>query len=122
MESTKAAIVGLLTAEDTRTNYYHDAEQTRHLLAHDRMYDADVNLLFFSTDLRLEGSGGAAPKAALEARRTDPAYSGRMNDLIIFLHDPNLASATYQNRIIECCEFAIENGYRFDFPMNVAMR
>ena len=115
-------IIGLLTAEDSRRNYCHDEEQTAFLRANDRMYDAELGLTFFSTDLRLEGAGGEAPKAELEARLKDPAYAGRMNDLIIFLHDPNIATKPYQDRIIECCEFAVENGYRFGFPMDAVER
>lgn len=120
MKNTKPAIVGLLTAEDTRTNYYHNADQTNYLLAHDRLYDNNTKLLFFSTDIRLDTD--STPKTTLETRETDSNFSDRMNDLVIFIHDDGLIKSSYWQRVTDCLEYAIENGYRFDFPMNVTMR
>ncbi|WP_320165392.1 BppU family phage baseplate upper protein [uncultured Trichococcus sp.] len=118
IKKLKGGIVGLLTAEDSRVNYYHNAEQTTRLLNYDRMYDSTNNLMFFSTDLRLDVVAGYDD---LMSRQSDVNYTNQMNDILLLVHDPNINFAGFQTRIINCCNFAIENGYRFDFPMNVVM-
>lgn len=107
---------GLLTSEDVRTNYYLDAYQTEFMQKHDRLYDSQNNLMLFSTDLRLEYTPNVTE--ALSNIVNNVEYASRSNDLVIFTHEPNLSQPVIQQKIIDCCEFAVTNGYDFDFPQN----
>ena len=120
MRDTKYfGILGLLNAEDTRTSYYHNPEQVKYLQEHDRLFDPSNSITFFSTDMRLENVSNVS--ALLNQRKSDIEYVNRMHDLVIFTHEPQLSSTGIQAKIEDCCKFAISNGYKFEFPMNVIL-
>ena len=115
-KKTNASIIGLLTSEDIRMNYHLTTSQNDYLQTHDRLYDYENNIHFFSTDFRLESVGNV--NVELSTRLNSINYVNRMNDLIIFTHEEFLGQTTMQTKIEQCCEFAVNNGYMFDFPQN----
>lgn len=116
IQKVNLGIEGFLTSEDSRANYHLTTEQNNYMKTHDRLMDYGNNVKLFSTDLRLENTTDAY--ATLTSRITDIAYGGRMNDIIIFTHEQYLVQTTMQEKIEACCQFARDNGYRFDFPMH----
>lgn len=107
---------GLLTSEDVRKNYYLDEYQTAYMQKHDRLFDYQNNLRLFSTDIRLEYTPDVT--SSLSNIINGVEYASRSNDLIIFTHEQYLIQTDIQQKIIECCNFALANGYDFDFPQN----
>lgn len=107
---------GLLTSEDVRTNYYLDEYQSEFMQKHDRLFDYQNNLMLFSTDIRLEYTPDVT--SSLSNIVNNVEYASRVNELIIFTHEQYLNQTDIQQKIIECCNFALANGYDFDFPQN----
>jgi hypothetical protein len=54
----------------------------------------------------------------MATRENSIDYLERMNDLIIFTHEYELVNQSILTKLEDCCEYAIANGYHFDFPMN----
>lgn len=115
-ETDKCSIIGLLSAEDTRTSYYHSDSQRDYLQKHDKYIDYENGLTFYSTDLRLENVNNVTNE--LNNRLSDISYSSTMNALIIFTHENHLSTSLMRDKIRQCCVFAKNNGYNFDYPMN----
>lgn len=115
-KKTDAGINGLLYPEDIRNGYYLNADQRAYLEKNDRWYDTATGLYFFSTDIRLEYITNAM--TTLNTRKADLAFAKRMNDLVIFTHELFITESVTKTKIEDCCKFAKENGYEFDYPMN----
>jgi hypothetical protein len=118
--TSKFGIIGLLSAEDVRTSYYQTAAQRDFLQTHDRLFDSSTGLTFFSTDIRLEDVTNVSTELA--NRKASITYADRMNDLVIFTHEYLLNDQTIRTKIEQCCQFAVANGYRFDYPMNKLLK
>ncbi|PSL40729.1 hypothetical protein B0H99_104191 [Planomicrobium soli] len=111
----KHGITGLLTADDSRDEvYYLDGCQREQLLEKERYFDADEKLFFIKTNLRLENE--PAPVLKLEARKN--AFHDREHSQCIFTHENQLDSPEIKKKIMDCCEWANVNGYKFGFPMD----
>lgn len=108
--------IGLITAEDIRTNYHLTTTQRDYLTKHDRLYDAVNDLTLFATDLRLENVTDMT--VTLNERKASLAYSGTMRDILLFTHEYYLGQAATQAKFTAACQWAVANGYAFDFPQN----
>ncbi|WP_430483178.1 BppU family phage baseplate upper protein [Rossellomorea marisflavi] len=109
------SVIGLLSAEDTRTSYYHSTYQRDFLQTHDRLIDHPNRMTFLSTDIRLESTENVTIE--LNSRKSNVAYGNKMDGLIVFTHEYLLSDPTVKSKIVACCDFARSNGYSFDFPM-----
>ena len=108
--------VGLITSEDVRQNYHLDSQTNTYMQTHDRHFDYTNGLHLFSTDLRLENITDVA--TALSSRKHDSAYAGRMKELLLFTHENYLSESTMKSKIESACQWAVTNGYSFEFPQN----
>lgn len=107
--------------EARETNYYLSDEQSTYLDARDRYYDSETQLCIFKTDFRLE---------QIQQRWSNVngclnyynSAGGSMQafDMIVFSHEWNFMQfASYAETIFA---WALNKGYRFDFPMNVLLK
>lgn len=107
--------------EARETNYYLSDEQSTYLDARDRYYDSETQLCIFKTDFRLE---------QIQQRWSNVngclnyynSADGSMQafDMIVFSHEWNfMRFASDAERIFA---WALDKGYRFDFPMNVLLK
>jgi len=111
----KNGIVGLLTADSNITSYSMSADDTAYLQKNSKLYDYATKLTFMSTDMRTENYG---PLFELRKRYHDIDYSSRMDYLIIFTHEWQDTTLTL-SKFTECCQFARDYGYVFEFPQNL---
>ena len=135
--SATLGIQGLLTADDDRNSYYLNTKQNINLKISDIYKDPVTDLTFFSTDLRLDifnptfksNHNYIKPKRdsiyrELQFRINSPSICQAYQDLIIFTHE--WECVTVDGEVItskirgleECCKFAKNYGYSFDFPQN----
>jgi len=113
MKNTSCGILGLLCADDTRKSYFLDEATSLFIYNRNRYDDPSSQLMFFPTNLRMESV------ADLDARLSElgkTPWENESRDLILFTHESQLNSAT-KSKLEKCCQFAIENGYAFAFPM-----
>ena len=108
-EHSEYGVTGLLSAEDNRHSYDLSAEQCDELKRYGRMRDQARDLTFYRTDMRLEHVPDVESQLKL--------FQAAEKDLIIFTHEKYLFTEEMKEKIRLCCEFAVGNGYRFDFPM-----
>lgn len=120
--------LGFLGCDDWRynkeareTNYYLSDEQSTYLDARDRYYDSETQLCIFKTDFRLEQiqQRWSNVKACLKYYNS---AGGAMQafDMIVFSHEWNFMQFASDAETIFA--WALDNGYRFDFPMNVLLK
>lgn len=91
------------------------ADDTAYLQNNSKLYDYVTNLTFMSTDMRTENYG---PLFELRKRYHDINFASRMDSLIIFTHEWQDATLTL-SRFEECCQFARNYGYIFEFPQKL---
>ena len=117
-----AGVVALLTADDSRASYYLDTEQYTYINTHERVNDVTNFIHFFKTEKRLE----QVPDIDewLAQFLTVP-YVNMATDMVLFTHEvhiyPNVLGAVLTDmvdKIAICAQWALVNGYSFDFPMN----
>lgn len=113
MRDTKCGVQGLLTADDTRRSYYLSANHNEYLFHHDRMYDEANSLYFFTTDLRMEKIADMSVQLAL---LSTPEWADKAAELIVFTHERELNEVTNKTKLRQCCQYGLDNNYRFDFP------
>ena len=102
-------ITGLLGADSAdRENYYLNDEQSKMVHENEYYEDEDTNIYFFDTDLRIENMNDNMEEQ-LNSMSED-------NDLIIFTHEWKLNN-NIKEKINKICEWAVENGYVFSFPI-----
>lgn len=107
--------------EARETNYYLSDEQSTYLDARDRYYDSETQLCIFKTDFRLE---------QIQQRWSNVngclnyynSAGGSMQafDMIVFSHEWNFMQFASDAETIFA--WALDKGYRFDFPMNVLLK
>lgn len=107
--------------EARETNYYLSDEQSTYLDARDRYYDSETQLCIFKTDFRLEQiqQRWRNVKGCLNYYNS-AGGSMQAFDMIVFSHEWNFMQfASYAETIFA---WALDKGYRFDFPMNVLLK
>ena len=112
MINAENGIEGVLGADDKRRSYYLDDEKNSYLYTYD--YYEDNNLEFFRTDLRMELIDDI-DKSLAELNTNELE---KKDILIIFTHEWQLPNEEIKEKLEKCCEFAKNNGYKFDYPMN----
>ena len=104
-------IVGLLTADDNRKNYYLNSVDNSFIYNHDEIYDTDTKLFFFSTDFRTEYVDNIDFK--LKELDND-CWNNQTGDLVVFSHEWAL-SMENKNKIEKVCKYAHNRKYSFIF-------
>jgi hypothetical protein len=107
--------------EARETNYYLSDEQSTYLDARDRYYDSETQLCIFKTDFRLEQIQQRWRNVKACLNYYDSA-GGAMQafDMIVFSHECNFMQFASDAETIFA--WALDKGYRFDFPMNVLLK
>ena len=107
--------------EARETNYYLSDEQSTYLDARDRYYDSETQLCIFKTDFRLEQiqQRWRNVKACLNYYNS-AGGSMQAFDMIVFSHEWNFMQFASDAETIFA--WALDKGYRFDFPMNVLLK
>jgi hypothetical protein len=107
--------------EARETNYYLSDEQSTYLDARYRYYDSENQLCIFKTDFRLEQiqqrwrNVNVCLNYYNSAGRSMQAF-----DMIVFSHEWNFMQFASDAETIFA--WALDKGYRFDFPMNVLLK
>ena len=103
-------IRGLISAEDDRIAYFHTEEQSRTLRQQDRLDPTGLGLTF------------SAPRCGLKIQRDIAAFwkilAGRrkMEELLVFTHEPFLEEERIRQMFRSCAAFARERDWGFGFP------
>lgn len=107
--------------EARETNYYLSDEQSTYLDARDRYYDSETQLCIFKTDFRLEQiqQRWRNVKGCLNYYNS-AGGSMQAFDMIVFSHEWNFMQFASDAKTIFA--WALDKGYRFDFPMNVLLK
>lgn len=107
--------------EARETNYYLSDEQSTYLDARDRYYDSETQLCIFKTDFRLEQikQRWSNVKTCLNYY-TSAGGAKQAFDMIVFSHEWNFMQFASDAETIFA--WALDKGYRFDFPMNVLLK
>lgn len=107
----KEPVIGLLTADDNRSNYYLSPNENTWIYCHDELVEKRLKIKLYSTDFRIEYVTNMDSKIK-ELR--DVCWNNQLGDLVVFTHEWALS---YENRIkIEkICVYAVENNYDFVF-------
>lgn len=107
--------------EARETNYYLSDEQSTYLDARDRYYDSETQLCIFKTDFRLEQiqQRWSNVKGCLNYYNS-AGGSMQAFDMIVFSHEWNFMQFASDAETIFA--WALDKGYRFDFPMNVLLK
>jgi hypothetical protein len=116
---------GFLSTDDARISYYLTSDQAKYINKNDSLYDADNDIYFFSSETRLES---VKDSIAFLAQFLTPAYANRANIMPIFTHEHMLCNLKGElrpekdylfGRMETCIQWAIANGYVFEYPMNI---
>lgn len=137
LRDANCGIIGLLTADDSRTSYYLTQAQADYIRGNGILYDTTNGLVFLDTALRLDWfvSGFTSAYQYDEPTEDNPydelvlrygsAERGKLfSNLVVFLHEWQVYNASYQvntamkNMIEQVCRFGQDYGYDFEFPMN----
>jgi hypothetical protein len=105
-------LVGALGADDTRQSYYLNEGEYNYLFNHERFYDATHQLMFVTTDVRLERDG-LTPFVNMQS---NSAWGSKAKELIVFTHE--WALTQQKENIISAVNYAYVNDYDFDYPQN----
>lgn len=114
MMNTENGIEGVLGADDKRRSYYLDDEKNSYLYTYD--YYENDKLKFFRTDLRMELIDDIDKE--LDKVKNSSEYKNKNDILIIFTHEWQLPNDRIKEKLEKCCNFANDNEYVFDYPMN----
>ena len=96
---------GYLSADDDRDIYLFNSDQSKYIAQLDYYYDIWNGIYFVPTDIRLEKTDD------LELSLTEKSNN---RYLIFFTHEWALDKDIYK-KIEECCQFAQERGYCWDY-------
>ena len=124
MRDADAGIVGLLSAYDNRDSYYLSSADSAYVFSHGRLYDTANRLTFFRSLYAIEALD---PTTILPALLTLAGTNGS-DYAILMMHEYGVYGSDYQivtsmkNRLEYACNWAKENGYVWDFPMNRILR
>lgn len=111
MQNCEYGITGLLTADDTRISYYFDDALNKYIIENNDYYDTDKNLRLIRTQTRLE-----SVKNTADTLSSMSDYNGKI--LEIFTHESEY-KGNVRSRLKSYIEWAYNNGYSFDYAMNV---
>jgi len=106
------AIIGLLTADDDRTQYYLTEDVNDYIYSHDYYYDTKLDIALFSTDIRVEYVDDIRLK--IQEFGGD-AWNNQLGFLEIFTHEWIL-NVDVKKKVEEFCRWAVDRGYVFEFP------
>lgn len=96
-KDAKYGIQGLLAADDERFSYYHNQAQHDSLIADNVLYDADLELTFRRTNIRLE------KETDIELlRRKIKTFTGEFP--VVFTHERYLSQEDIKYRIKVCLQ------------------
>ncbi|MDB1693487.1 hypothetical protein PMV44_16690 [Enterococcus casseliflavus] len=117
MRDLPGGVMGMLTADDNRNVTHLGLANESYLRNHDRMYDEELNVMYLSTDLRLENSDDVYLSLS-------NILLGEMSEsLIVFSHEYIFYDSNFALKTIDKIEmvgtFAKELGLKFEFPQNV---
>lgn len=104
-------ITGLLTADDLRNSYGLSPAEKAYLYSHDLMKKDD--LIYYSTDLRIELIEDIDAK--IKEVETSAAWNNQTDYLVVFTHEWALSEENVIKNISKLAEWAMEDGYEFDF-------
>lgn len=96
-KNAKYGIEGLLAADDVRYSYYHDTEQHDKLMAENVWYDAELDLTFRRTNIRLENE---RDMEVLKRKIRD--FKGGMQ--VVFTHECYLQQEEMKQKIEICLQ------------------
>ena len=126
MRDTNIGIIGLLTADDSRDSYFLSVADYTYINAHDRIIDTLNHMKFFKSEKRLEN---AANISTYLSDFLTPSFANMSNDLVLFTHEQQIyptvsgvVTTAMVDKIEACASWAYNNGYRFDYLMNVVLR
>ena len=137
LRDANCGIVGLLTADDSRTSYYLSPEQAVYVRENGILYDHTNGLVFLDTAFRLDWfvNGFSSqyvydeptennPYDELVLRYRSPQRGKLFSNLIVFLHEWRIYNSSYQidtsmkNMLEQVCRFGLDYKYDFDYPQN----
>ena len=111
VKECELGITGLLTADDTRVSYYFDDALNSRIISNNEFYDKDKRLRLIRSQVRLES-----------VKNTSSTLEGLTNYdrnvLEVFTHEQEY-KGNVVSRLRAYVEWAYENGYGFDYAMNV---
>src|SRR5690606_19583820 len=121
MRDEPCGLMGLLTADDNRNSYYLT---DNYIKSHDRFKDTENILDFFKSETRLE-SATITDISTFLAQYVSPIRANTAREMIMFNHEYSIypqprgsVITAMIEKIDECAQWALENGYSYDFPMN----
>jgi hypothetical protein len=112
-QNTEFGILGLLSADDDRKSYYFDEQESIEIRNHDLFRDSIMGLTIYPTDMRMENSDIEEKLKEISSLN----WIDRNNVLIFFTHEWALNKEN-KRKIIQCCDFATMNNYKFEFLIN----
>lgn len=137
LRDANCGIIGLLTADNTRTSYYLTQAQADYIRENGFWYDRTNGLVFLDTAFRLDWFVNgytheyqydepteSNPYDELVLRYGTPERGKLFNNLVVFLHEWRLYNSSYQidtamkNMVEQVCRFGNDYHYDFDFPQN----
>ena len=105
-------IIGLLTADDDRKQYYFSGDVNKFIYSHDTYNDEEMGLMLISTDLRVENVDDVIKKTK---EFNTASWNNQLGMLEIFTHEWAL-SMEVKDKVDIFCHWAVDNGYTFEFP------
>ena len=137
LRDANCGIIGLLSADDSRTSYYLTQAQADYIRENGIFYDRINGLVFLNTDFRIDWfiSGFTSenqydeptednPYDELVLRYNVPEKGKLFNNLVVFVHEWQLYNSSYninssvKNMLEQVCKFGQDYKYDFDFPQN----
>jgi hypothetical protein len=100
----------------TTSGYYLTNTQYTRCGYKGRYFDPETELFFFPSNLRMDSTSSTNMIAYLNKFNTATRYN-RSHMMIMYAHE-NQWGNDYPVRIEKACQWALENGYEFIFPMD----
>lgn len=101
-------IIGLLTSDDYRQNYYLDDKENSYICSHDEYFDKRNRLFFIRTDFRTENVEN------IDEEIDELSENNQLGDLVVFSHEW-MQSDENKEKIEIVCKYAAENNYEMSF-------
>lgn len=120
MKDNGLGVYGFLTPDDSRNVTYLGATNEAYLRTHDQLYDQQLNLHFFSTDLRLENSANVTND--LSTKLANYTNADMNKTIVVFSHEYifyDSSGMKSTSKLDEVMNFARSNNIVFDFPQNL---
>ena len=118
LNNLKNGIKGVLAPDDDRPCYYLNDSDTFITRHSDSFIASMSNIVFISTDLRMEKISDASQ--SIEELQ-NPLWKNRTNALILFTHEWALNRQTKKN-IEEFCKYVSTHGYHWAFPQEIIIK